>query len=259
MGGKRNTRHYKTAQSLIGNATEPASNLPGCGRVGRTQDESEPRNFCRLIGLPYPKQAFANPINKLLGEYMKTLQKTIIAVSMSIALVLANYAVFAEVDVPVSETKENGNKVATGVTIIKRPATDASPLAGGWIESKDENSAHKLNVYKDGTVSISAQQGQYSGSAKHSPSTGDKSLKLGVDSEHGKLSGSVNHSPDTGSSYGLGVDHGQYSGSVTHSPSTKDNSLGIGVGSEYGKFSGSVNHSPSTGDKSYGIGWKTTW
>jgi hypothetical protein len=228
--------------------------------VVRTQNKSEPHNFCRLIGLAYPKQAFANPINKLLGEYMKTLQKTIIAVSMSIALVLANYAVFAEVDVPVSETKESGNKVATGVTIIKRPTADASPLAGGWIESKDEDSSHKLNVYKDGTVSMSAQQGQYSGSAKHSPSTGDKSLKLGVDSEHGNLSGSVSHSPDAGhSSYGVGIGHDQYSGSVTHSPSTRDSSLGVGVGSEYGKFSGSVSHSPSTGDKSYGIGWKTTW
>jgi|GEM_PF-1692995 len=191
---------------------------------------------------------------------MKTLQKTIIVVSMSIAWVLANHAVFAEVDVPISETKENGNKVATGVTVINRPTNSDSPVAGGWIESKNENSSRKLNVYKDGTVSIDAQQGQYSGSIKHSPDTEDSSLKLGVGSESGKLSGSVKRSLDTGhSSYGVDIDHDRYSGSVTHSPSTGDSSLGVGVGSKHGKFSGSISHSPSTGDNSYGIGWKTTW
>lgn len=191
---------------------------------------------------------------------MKTLQKIIIVVSMSIALVLANPAVFAEVEVPVSETKEDGKKVTTGVTVNNRSTNSASPLAGGWIESKSEDASRKLNVYKDGTVSIKAQQGQYSGSIKHSPDAKNGSLKLGVDSEQGKLSGSVKHSLDTGhSSYGLDVGRDQYSGSVTHSPSTGDSSLGIGVGSKHGNFSGSISHSPSTGGNSYGIGWKTTW
>ncbi|MEF3074553.1 hypothetical protein V2P20_05905 [Methylobacter sp. Wu1] len=209
------------------------------------------------MGIEIPKANFRKLINKLLVN-MKTLQKTILVVFMSIALVLTNYAVFAEVDVPVSTTKEDGNKVVTGVTVNKSPKASSSPLTGGWIESKKEDSSRKLNVNKDGTVSISAQQGQYSGSVKHSPDTGN-SLKLGVGSEHDKLSGSFSHSLDTGhSSYGVGVGHDKYSGSVTHSPSTGDSSLGVGVGSEFGKFSGSVSHSSDTGS-SYGIGWKAAW
>ena len=208
-----------------------------------------------------PKQhVFADLIIKLLDEHMKTLQKTIIFVSMSIALVLANYAVFAEVDVPIAVTKKSGNKVATGVTIINRSMADTSPLAGGWIESKNEDSSRKLNFDKDGGVSMSAQQGQFSGSFKHSPSTGNNSLGFGVVSELGKLSGSVSHSPDAGySSYGIGVDHGQFSGSVKRSSSTGDSSLGLDVESKYGKFSGSVSRSSSAEDSAYGIGWKTTW
>lgn len=191
---------------------------------------------------------------------MNTLKKTITAAAISAALALTSYAVFAEADVPIAATKEGENRVATGVTIINGPTTNASPLVGGWIESKTEDSLEKLKVYRNGAVSMSTQQGQYSGSVTHSLSTGDSSLKLGVGSELGKLSGSVSLSPSTGdSAYGFGIGHGQYSGAVTHSPTTGDSSLKLGVGSELGKFSGSVSHSPSSEDNSYGIGWGLTW
>lgn len=190
---------------------------------------------------------------------MKKLPKAVIILSASIALILATYAVLAQVDVPIVTTKENGNKVVTGVTIIKGPVSNTLPLTGAWIESKTENSSRKLNVYKDGTVLMDAQQNQYLGSIKHSLSTGNSSLRVGVCSEYSEFSGSLNHSRSGLSSYGLGVGHGQYSGSVTHSPKTGKSSLKVGVGSQYGNFSGSVNRSPGSGDHSYGIGWKTTW
>jgi hypothetical protein len=189
---------------------------------------------------------------------MKKLPKAVIPLSASIALILANHAVFAQVDVPIVTAKENGNKVVTGITMIEGTVSTL-PLTGAWIESKTENSSRKLNVYKDGTVLMDAQQNQYLGSIKHSLSTGNSSLRVGVCSEYSEFSGSLNHSRSGLSSYGLGVGHGNYSGSVTHSPKTGNSSLNVGVGSQYGNFSGSVNRSPGSGDHSYGIGWKTTW
>ena len=84
---------------------------------------------------------------------------------------------------------------------------NASPLVGEWVESKTDNLSGKLKVHRNGAVSMSVQQGQYSSSVAHSLSTGteDSSLKLGVGSELGKFSGSVSRSPNTeDNSYGIG-------------------------------------------------------
>lgn len=190
---------------------------------------------------------------------MKKLPKVVITLSASIALVLANHAVLAQVDVPIVTAKENGNKVVTGITMIEGTVSNTLPLTGAWIESKTENSSRKLNVYKDGTVLMDAQQNQYLGSIKHSLSTGNSSLRVGVCSEHSQFSGSLKHSRSGLSSYGLDVGHGKYSGSVTHSPITGSSSLNLGIDSRYGDFSGSLNRSSGRGDHSYGIGWKTAW